>query len=269
MPAKSKMQERVEKELDAVNGWRTAGYTMATKKPRAYYSIGPSSFAYGYAQCKLCWRRQVVGDPLKAPYRPFPSVFGKIDGGFKHYFHGKPTRAISPDLAPGIVVANSESVMQSQPIGKYNGLPIVMRGKLDAMVVYDDGDVGIVDFKTANPRDNVGRYTNQLMAYTYMLEHPGVTHEYRDVRNIALHCFTPMGVEEDVVSGTVSIAGQLRFIPLEMERNDFLAFLIELEETINNEYLPPGEDCADCKRDELVGAAAVKAYIESQDDFAV
>lgn len=250
---------------------------MATKA-RKHWSIGPSSLSYDYPECPLCWRRYVTGDPLKRPYSPMPGIFNRIDGAMKKFFHGEDTKRISDTLPQGLIASNSEALMQSAPLGTYQGLPIFLRGKLDALAFYDNGAVGVVDFKTALPGDST-RYLHQLMSYVYLLEHPDEakpTHQYRKVETIGIHAFTPTDVVEDIISGKVSIVGELEYVPMDLtedSRNAFLEFIVtDVCDTVKNKDVAPGEGCATCARDALVAEAALTAYhnrhqVDLSDDF--
>jgi len=48
-----------------------------------------------------------------------------------------------------------------------------LRGKFDALIHFDDGSHGVIDFKTSEPKHaQIPFYSRQLHAYAYALEHP-------------------------------------------------------------------------------------------------
>jgi hypothetical protein len=54
-----------------------------------------------------------------------------------------------------------------------HSLSVFLRGKTDAMLGFDDGSYGVVDFKTSEPKpSHIPFYSRQLHAYAYALEHP-------------------------------------------------------------------------------------------------
>ena len=48
-----------------------------------------------------------------------------------------------------------------------------INGRFDAVIEFDDGTFGVVDYKTSDPREeHVAFYSRQLTAYAYALERP-------------------------------------------------------------------------------------------------
>lgn len=101
----------------------------------------------------------------------FPSIFTRMANCTSKFYDGKPTAQICPQLPPG-VAKYREQWVRSKPIAVKNGLhQIVIRGKLDAVLAFDDGSFGIVDYKTSKASEEKSIfYQPQLSAYAYALE---------------------------------------------------------------------------------------------------
>ena len=89
------------------------------------------------------------------------------------FYLGKLTSEISPDLPPGIVKLK-EKFVKSAPISIPGAKSqCYINGRFDAVIEFDNGSYGIVDYKTSEAKDeHAVFYSRQLSAYAYALEHP-------------------------------------------------------------------------------------------------
>jgi hypothetical protein len=140
--------------------------------PAAPIKLSPSDLTFLWDECPRCFYLKHIHKIMR-PAAPFPSVFGAIDRLMKAHFAGRPASEIDPSLPAGIISV-SEKWVESIPIELAgHRLSVFIRGKTDAMLSFDDGSFGVVDFKTSEPKPSqIPFYSRQLHAYAYALEHP-------------------------------------------------------------------------------------------------
>jgi PD-(D/E)XK nuclease superfamily len=133
----------------------------------------------------------------------------------------------------------SEKWVQSQTI-QFDGLgSCYIRGRFDVGLKFDDGSFGIVDFKTANPRDShIRLYSWQLHGYAPALEKaaPG-KFCLSPVNVIGLLCVEPKhmaGFEE-----TNFLIGKAQWIPIQRDDEAFEEFLREVVSLLAQPTPPP------------------------------
>ncbi len=82
------------------------------------------------------------------------------------YYDGRSTTEISSHLPPG-TVGDSEMSVLSKPISFHNGTRnVVIRGRLDAIMAFEDGSFGVIDYKTSKAKSEKAEfYRPQLAAY--------------------------------------------------------------------------------------------------------
>ena len=169
---------------------------MATTEVR----LSPSSLNYEDRRCDRCFAEGLNGEVW--PQGPFPGIFAKLDSQQRKYFTGRPTTDIDAALPAGTL--HNGGRVQSAPvtIGKVD---FTIRGNMDALIQFDDGSVGVVDFKSSTASPALGdAYRPQLAAYQWSLSHPA------------------SGDAE-----TVSVAGLLIFAPESMvDTSDGRAYLV-------------------------------------------
>jgi hypothetical protein len=140
--------------------------------PTTPIKLSPSELTFLWDECPRCFYLKHIHG-INRPAAPFPSVFGAIDRLMKAHFAGRPASEIHPSLPPG-VISVSEKWIESIPVEiPGHSLSCFLRGKVDAMLSFDDGSYGVVDFKTSEPKpEHIPFYSRQLHAYAYALEHP-------------------------------------------------------------------------------------------------
>jgi hypothetical protein len=140
--------------------------------PTIPIKLSPSDLTFLWDECPRCFYLKYVHS-INRPAAPFPSIFGSIDRLMKAHFAGRPASEINPSLPSGHVSV-SEQWIESVPVMlPGHSLSCFLRGKLDALISFDDGSYGVVDFKTSEPKaEQIPFYSRQLHAYAYALEHP-------------------------------------------------------------------------------------------------
>ena len=135
------------------------------------YKLSPSDLTFAWDGCKYCFYMKVKHNVVLRSI--FPGMFGKMANLTSNCYDGKPTSEISPALPPG-VVKYREKFVKSAPITISGARShCYISGRFDAVVEFDDGSYGIVDYKTSDAKDeHTAFYSRQLSAYAYALENP-------------------------------------------------------------------------------------------------
>ena len=210
-------------------------------------TLSPSDFAFLWEECKRCFYLKHVSG-FNRPGGPFPSIFGVIDREMRKHFMGRRTEEMALELPPGTLTMG-EKWVQSAPIqrpGHHTAL--VLRGKLDAIVTFDDGSYGVVDFKTSDIRStHIRLYSRQLRAYTYALEHaaPGKL-ALSPISAMGLLAFTPDSYA--AASGRSTLFGALRWHPIKHNEVSFMQYLDEVLDVLELPAPPePDPKCQWCQ----------------------
>ena len=162
--------------------------------------LSPSSLNYEDRRCDRCFAEGLAGEVW--PQGPFPGIFAKLDSQQRKYYSGRPTSAIDPSLSAGTL--HNGGRVQSAP-ATIGNVDFTIRGRMAALIRFDAGTVGVVDFKSSTATPALGdAYRPQLAAYKWSLSHPA------------------SGDAE-----TVSVAGLLIFAPESMvDTSDGRAYLV-------------------------------------------
>lgn len=135
------------------------------------YKISPSDLTFTWKACKYCFYMKVKHNIVATS--PFPGIFTRMANQTSAFYDGQPTSALSPALPPGRI-AYRERHVRSSPIS-FPGTESTayIKGRFDAVIAFDDGSYGIVDYKTSDAREeDLAFYAYQLAAYAHALEHP-------------------------------------------------------------------------------------------------
>ena len=134
--------------------------------------LSPSDLTFLWDECPRCFYLKYI-HKINRPAAPFPSIFGAIDRLMKAHFAGRPAYEIDSSLPLGLISV-SEKWLESLPIEMPGrSIRCFLRGRLDAMISFEDGSYGVVDFKTSEPKPSqIPFFSRQLHAYAYALEHP-------------------------------------------------------------------------------------------------
>jgi hypothetical protein len=150
------------------------------------FTISPSKLNYDLGGCHRCFAESLNGEAW--PDQPFPGIFSRLDRQQREFYDGKPTSVIPSDLPAGII-RNAKGVL-SEPFS-HDGVSLTIRGTLDAIAEFEDGTIGIIDFKSSIPNNYLAdRYRPQLSAYRWAIAHPAKT-EPREVSRLGLLIICP------------------------------------------------------------------------------
>jgi hypothetical protein len=125
--------------------------------------ISPSKLTFLLNECRRCFYLD-AHKLYTRPFSPFPSVFTLMDKQARAYFDGR--------VAPG----DRPNQMSTKALRKKSlnipGTSIGFSGEIDCLIWFDDGTIGISDFKVASKMQHASSYNRQLGAYRYMFENP-------------------------------------------------------------------------------------------------
>lgn len=211
------------------------------------FTLSPSDFGFLYKECKTCFYNKYVKKIFR-PKQHMPGIFIKIDNLMTQCFDNQPVSLISEDLKDGIVTLGQAKV-QSKPIPcKDFDCEIILSGRVDSLIQFDDGTMGILDFKTTEPYQGSAEiYFNQLMSYLVTLEHNDESvNKHYEVTDIGLCYFTP---DEfiNIDQMKYSLGGNVKWAPLEIDKKKFKNFLKDVAKLLSSDEAPaPGEKCQFC-----------------------
>ena len=166
----------------------------------------------------------------------------------KNHYRDRSVPGAFPRSVPrGNSSSRSSSSFPSRFCGPGFDLPVYFAGKFDALLEFDNGDFGIVDFKTSEAKEaHIAFYAPQLEAYAYCLEHPLAGKLARSpITRLGLAYYSPhtMKFAED---GELALSG--RFGWRSRFRRDEGAFLSFMDGVIAVLVEPePPEASPDCK----------------------
>ena len=219
------------------------------------YKLSPSDMTFSWDECKYCFYLKVKHNIVLRT--PFPGIFGKMANLTSAFYMDRPAAEISPTLPPG-VVKYREKFVKSAPISLPGATSqCYIHGRFDAVIAFDDGSYGIVDYKTSDAKEEQGSfYSRQLSAYAYALENPAeeALHLAPVVR-LGLFIVTPERFERKP-DGDIVFVNSVTWV--DVPRND-AAFLSLLDEVISVLDAPeppePSEGCELCRyRSEMQSA---------------
>jgi hypothetical protein len=160
-------------------------------------TIAPSDLTFLLFGCYRCFYDK-VRNGVRQPVS-IPRVFTTMDRQQRAFFDGQRTSALRVQLPPGSISC-ADSPVRSAGIEIRKGrLAITFRGAIDALLKFDDGTYGVVDFKTTHPGDaHVGQYAVQLHSYARALERAAIHDQaVAPVTTLGLLCFEPAGLASD------------------------------------------------------------------------
>jgi hypothetical protein len=212
------------------------------------WKLSPSDLTFLWDECPRCFYLKVVRG-FNRPSAPFPRVFSRIDRLMKAFFDGKSSAEISPTLPPGVIRVDEHWVVSNPIPLPGHSAACYIKGRFDALVEFDDGGAGLVDFKTSESRpEHVAFYSRQLHAYMHALENPAP-------RSLGLAPVTRLGLlVVEPLEMTFTPGGQVAYLGgvtwMEIPRDDsaFLAFIDRVLSVLEAAEPPPaGASCAFCQ----------------------
>lgn len=202
------------------------------------WKLTPTDLVFLWEECRRCFYLKVV-DGIQRPSSGFPKIFQIIDSKMRECFVGERTEFISNEIAGGLIKFG-ERWVESKPIVFPNHVTsCVIRGKLDAVIAFDNGTYGVLDFKTSRPspaHSNI--YFRQLNSYAYCLENAGK-------EKLALSPVTKLGLlvyEPQLFTnngeGSASMPGSLTWVDIPYDKEAFIEFLQDVLSVLESPKAP-------------------------------
>ncbi len=217
--------------------------------PSRVFTLRPSDFNFLWEECRRCYWLQVARD-WRRPRTPFPRVFSVLADLEAASFDGQRTEDMLPGVLPPGTFRHGEQDVLSAPIAiDGTDSAVVLKGRLDMMVAFDDGAWGVIDFKTSLPHEvSPLRYGRQLHAYAWCLERPAEGAFTRaPIGTLGLLCLEPREMKRG--RQTPEIYGRFHpeWVPVERDDAAFAAFLAEGVGVLAGPEPPPaGPRCGHC-----------------------
>jgi hypothetical protein len=188
------------------------------------YNLSPSDLTFLWDGCKRCFYLKVKHNIV---YRgPFPGMFGRMGDLTSNYYLDKPSSEISPKLPAGIVKFR-EKWVKSVPISFPDiSSQCVLKGRFDAIMAFDDGSYGIIDFKTSDAsEEKAAFYSRQLSAYAYALENPAPgALSISPITRLGLFIITPHRFER-LPTGEIAFVNKTTWMDVPRDDATFLSLI--------------------------------------------
>ena len=221
------------------------------------YTLSPSDLTFLWDGCKNCFYMKVKHNII---YRgPFPSMFSKMANLTSNFYLEKPSSEISPDLPMGSVKFREQWV-KSIPIS-FPGISsqCIIRGRFDAIISFEDGSYGIIDFKTSDAlEDKATFYNRQLSAYAYALENPATNAlSISPITRMGLFIITPARFER-MPNGELGFVTKTTWVDVPRDEVTFLEFLKNVIMLLD-QATPPDSDanCGLCNYRKIYNEAGI------------
>jgi len=216
--------------------------------PSSPIKLSPSDLTFLWDECPRCFYLKYLHG-ITRPAAPFPSVFGAIDRLMKAQYAGRPASDLSPALLPG-TISVTENWIESVPFTlPGHTLSCFLRGKLDALIGFNNGSYGIIDFKTSEPKPTqIPFYSRQLHAYAYSLEHPAPGRlGLSPISLLGLYIETPFATLASTTN-QISFHFQSTWMEIPLQEGAFINFLDQVITLLELPEPPPaGEKCTYCQ----------------------
>ena len=207
------------------------------------YQISPSDLTFSWDGCKLCFYLKVKHNI--AHRGVFPGMFARMGDLTSNYYLGKPTREISSALPAGEIKFREKGVKSTAIRFAGTESEVVIKGRFDAIIAFEDGSYGIIDYKTSESTDSKAAfYSRQLSAYAYALENPAPKAlSITPISRLGLFMLTPERFER-LPNGEVAFVTRTTWMDVPRNEANFLGLLREVV-TLLDEPVPPAP-AAEC-----------------------
>ena len=208
--------------------------------------ISPSDTTFLWNECRRCFQRKTKYG-IRAPVA-FPPVFRMLDKQQRTRFHNRPTSDLDASLPAGYLDCRDRPVRSIPLTISGAPAPVVINGRVDALIRFDDGTFGVADFKVTDPGAHTEEhYWPQLEAYAWAIERHNGSGDIA-VSALGLLCFTPDGIEDAPGGGGVFQRMRTTWIPVRRRPREFANMLREMA-IVTRQSEPPrsGERCENCE----------------------
>jgi len=190
------------------------------------YTISPSDLTFLWKSKRCFYLKYALN--IQRPRMPFPQIFNEIDALMKAEFKDKNLNDLHPSLPKAKVLDLSEWV-ESVPfaVPEYD-MQIVIRGKVDTVIQFEDNTYGIVDNKTAKV-DKLEDYKLAMNAYAFATEHSAEKEKYGK-KDLSISPISKLGLivyEPNLftLEQEGNLKGSIHWVEIEKNTDAFLKFL--------------------------------------------
>lgn len=195
--------------------------------------ISPSDLAFLYDESKWGFYSKYVSG-VKRPPVILPKIFTIIDSLIKDSYIGQNLNKINKNLPDAILTSNDKWVVSKSIVNpEYPNISIQIRGKIDAVLDYQDGSYSVIDFKTSEINENfLNKYKRQLHSYAYAILNPENSSNFTlsNLKNIGLLVFEPTKFYIDY-NDLAGLKGNFKWISFDLN-------IIDFENFIKNDLIP-------------------------------
>jgi hypothetical protein len=211
------------------------------------WKLSPSDLTFLWDECPRCFYLKVK-QKFGRPSTPFPSIFTRIDGLMKSFYHGALAQEMTDELPQGTIRCEECWVTSQTTKLPYRDTSFYIKGKFDAVVEFDDGTYGVVDFKTSRAKpEHIPFYGRQRMSrLCTRAPLPGAL-RMAPVTRLGLLCVEPVLMERNPLGSIAYIVNSV-WLPVEKDEEGFLAFIDRVLGLLDCDEAPPAsKDCSFCK----------------------
>ena len=205
------------------------------------YKLSPSDFKYLWEDCKHCYYQKVKFG-ITLPSIGMPGVFMKMNSLLQDSIMGMDLRKINPDLPAGKVEVK-EGFLRSIVVPPSNKCYI--SGRFDFVSKLDDGTYSVIDFKITDPNeDKLQKFSSQLHAYKFALEHPSVG-KPRKVSRMGVVAVTPQSIKFE--KGGVVFKSTPKWHEIKEDMDGFFDFVTQVSKLLDGPVPQVSESCLWCR----------------------
>ncbi len=211
------------------------------------YKIFPSDLTYLLNSCKRCFY-----DKVKHQFKPpanFSEHFTNADRAMRQALASH--EIVDLGVGPKFRVVGQGQWVESKPIPfESAGITLSVAGKYDAIVVTEDNEVVVVDYKTTTLDDfALAKFAPQLMSYVTAIELPKNEAEpLAYVDGIALLVFDPAHFAFNPRTKNCGLYGPTRWVELPRRQEAFDELLAGIAELLAHPEPPrSAPSCDICK----------------------
>ncbi len=211
------------------------------------YKFSPSDLTFTWDECRFCFYMKVKHQ-VAAPKGIFPGIFSKMGSLTSGFYLGRSAAVISENLPPGIIKFREKNVKSAPIIVPWAESQCYLSGRFDAVIEFEDGSYGLVDYKTSEAKDeHVPFYSRQLSAYAYALENPAPgALSLAPITRMGLFVITPQRFEYAPAGETIFV-NRTSWMDVPRDDHAFLSLLGEILSVLDAPTPPPpGETCTVC-----------------------
>lgn len=165
---------------------------------------------------------------IKRPPVILPKIFTLIDVLTKASYLDKNLNEIDKSL-PDAILVEADQWVKSKPIfnPEFPEVEVIIRGKIDGILRYDDGTNAVIDFKTCEISEKVlAKYVRQLSSYSYAITNPfSSTDLTMKLRNeVGLFVYEPDKFYIDEFA-RASLNGKFKYVGFDINLDDFEKYI--------------------------------------------